>query len=75
MTTPPLPELQALERVIELGAQRLETRVLCQASLPGGGAYPVHMVALGNPSADVPAVGYFGGVHGLERIGAGVVIA
>jgi hypothetical protein len=30
---------------------------------------------LGNPDRSVPAVGYFGGVHGLERIGAEVVIA
>jgi hypothetical protein len=30
---------------------------------------------LGNPDINVPAVGYFGGVHGLERIGSEVVIA
>ena len=32
-------------------------------------------ITLGNPSLDVPAIGFFGGVHGLERIGAEVVIA
>ena len=70
-----LPELAALERIIELGAGKLETRVVCEVKLPGGDAYPVHVIALGNPDPKVPAVGYFGGVHGLERIGAGVVIA
>lgn len=70
-----LPELVALERIIELGGNWLNTRVACEVSLPGGVAYPVHVITLGNPSLDVPAVGYFGGVHGLERIGAGVVIA
>lgn len=75
MTAPKLPELVALERVIELGASRLDVRTACEVSLPGGATYPVHVIALGNPSRDVPAVGYFGGVHGLERIGAGVVIA
>ena len=30
---------------------------------------------MGNPSPDVPAVAYVGGVHGLERIGAEVVLA
>ena len=70
-----LPELLALERIIELGAAWLETRVVCNVNLPGGSSYPVHVIALGNPSPDVPAVGYFGGVHGLERIGAGVVIS
>ena len=75
MTLPKLPELVALERIIELGAGRLETRIACEVNLPGGGSYPVHVIALGNPGPDVPAVGYFGGMHGLERIGAGVVLA
>lgn len=75
MTPPKLPELVALERIIELGADQLEVRVACEVTLPGGGSYPVHVIALGNPGREVPAVGYFGGVHGLERIGAGVVIA
>ena len=60
---------------MELGGNWLEARVACEVSLPGGRAYPVHVITLGNPSLDVPGVGYFGGVHGLERIGAGVVIA
>ncbi len=72
---PPLPELTALERIIELGAGKLETRVACEVKMPMGDSYPVHVIALGNPDPVVPAVGYFGGVHGLERIGAGVVIA
>ena len=75
MIPPKLPELEALERIIELGAGRLESRIVCEVNLPGGGSYPVHVIALGNPGREVPAVGYFGGVHGLERIGAGVVIA
>lgn len=74
MTLAKLPELVALERIIELGAGRLESRVACEVNLPGGGSYPVHVITLGNPARDVPAVGYFGGVLGLERIGAGVVI-
>lgn len=75
MATFDLPELVALERIIELGGARLDTRTVCEVSLASGARFPVHAVALGNPSADVPAVGYFGGVHGLERIGAEVVIA
>ncbi len=35
---------------------------------------PVLTIALGNPDPSVPAVGFFGGVHGLERIGAAVTI-
>jgi len=70
-----LPELTALERIMELGAGHLETRVAARVDVPGAGSYPLHVVMLGNPSADVPAVGYFGGVHGLERIGTEVVVA
>ena len=72
---PELPELAALERTVALGGSHLQARSVCRVALPGGGSYPVHAITLGNPSLDVPAVGYFGGVHGLERIGAGVVIA
>jgi hypothetical protein len=70
-----LPELNALERIIELGAGWLRSRVVCEVNTPGGDTYPVYVITLGNPSPDVPGVGYFGGVHGLERIGAEVVIA
>jgi hypothetical protein len=70
-----LPELQSLERTLELGARHLQTKVLHQVSMPSGSALPIYSIALGNPSPDVPAIGFFGGVHGLERIGAEVVIA
>ena len=34
----------------------------------------LHAITLGNRDRRCPAVGYFGGVHGLERIGAAVVL-
>lgn len=70
-----LPELAALERVMELGAAHLRSRVLAQITLPGGTQLPVHAIELGSTDLRTPWVGYFGGVHGLERIGAEVVIA
>jgi len=70
-----LPELSALERIIELGANKLDVRVVRHVAMPDGNQLPVYAIALGNPDPDVPIVGYFGGVHGLERIGAEVVIA
>ena len=72
---PVLPEISALERIIELGANHLQTRIVRGVAMPGGGSYPLYAVMLGNPDPVVPAVGYFGGVHGLERIGSEVVIA
>ena len=54
--------------MVEEGGAHLEHRVV--GCVEGG--HPIDVVALGNPSLDVPAVGFFGGVHGLERIGVRV---
>ena len=70
----PLPELLELERLIAEGRPHLDARIICEVGV-GGQRFPVHVITLGNPSPKVPAVGFFGGVHGLERIGAEVVIA
>ncbi|KQU80600.1 MULTISPECIES: M14 family zinc carboxypeptidase [unclassified Rhizobacter] len=80
MQTP--AELIELQRLIDEGGTHLSARVLCEVDAGGGadgGAaaqrLPVIAVALGNPAPDIPAVGFFGGVHGLERIGSAVVMA
>jgi hypothetical protein len=70
-----LPELEALERTIDLGGTHLEVSVVARVKSLTGADLPVYTIAMGNPSLDVPAIGFFGGVHGLERIGAEVVIA
>ncbi len=75
MTRAKLPELSALERIIELGAKKLDVRIVRHVAMSDGEQLPVYAIALGNPDPSVPIVGYFGGVHGLERIGAEVVIA
>jgi hypothetical protein len=69
-----LTQLVELERIIGEGASHLDARIVCQVAV-GDRLFPVHAITLGNPDPDVPAVGFFGGVHGLERIGAEVVIA
>ena len=69
-----LPELIELERLIDAGGSHLEARVIC-AVQSGERRFPVYAIALGNPDKEVPAVGFFGGVHGLERIGSAIVIA
>lgn len=71
-----LPELDALERVIALGGQRLDVSAERSTPFgPDGRTLPVYRIALGNPALQGAAVGFFGGVHGLERIGSLVVIA
>ena len=70
-----LSELQALEKIIEQGAPHLDVRVVRQVQVSGGPSLPVYVIGLGNTAPEVPAVGFFGGVHGLERIGTEVVMA
>jgi len=74
----PLPELEALERLIEGAPADLAVRRVCEVSVTNGGGeqkLPVYALALGNPDPKVPAVGFFGGVHGLERIGTQVLLS
>lgn len=52
----------------------MERRVLCEVQA-GGARWPVQAFLLGSTDPGVPAFGIFGGVHGLERIGAEVTIA
>ncbi len=71
---PHLPELRELERLIKLGHNQLEVNFACQIDTSDA-SYPVYQLALGNPDPSLPAVGFFGGVHGLERIGSQVLLA
>lgn len=67
-------ELHELERIAAAGDTKVEARVLCRIPCDGV-ELPIHSFILGNPDPAVPAIGFFGGVHGLERIGADVVIS
>ena len=70
----PLIELLEMERLVEQGAPYLQRRQLCDVEVAGR-RLPVLAFCLGNPDPEVPAIGIFGGVHGLERSGAEVVMA
>ncbi|HEX6736064.1 MAG TPA: M14 family zinc carboxypeptidase [Azonexus sp.] len=74
MAHPELKELGELEALIAEGRGWLETQVACEIEV-GARRFPVYALALGNPDPAVPAVGFFGGFHGLERIGTDVVLA
>ncbi len=65
-----LLELDALERILELGNGHLRVSTLHTAQLGPDVGFPVYGIALGSTAADVPVAGFFGGVHGLERIGS-----
>lgn len=67
-------ELEQLDRLIELGGPHVQTQRLC-AVQANGRELDVTAVMLGAADPTLPAVAYVGGVHGLERIGAEVVLA
>lgn len=68
-----LPELDELERLIDEGAPHLRTQTVCRVSA-GDRSFPVYSLTIGNPAATAPAVAFFGGIHGLERIGTRVLL-
>jgi len=69
-----LHHLDELARIIESGGSDLQARTLGEVACLGQ-RLPLQVVTLGNPDPGVPAVGFFGGFHGLELIGAEVVLA
>lgn len=68
------PEMLKLERIIKEGVPHLQVRTVCE-TLADGRRFPLYALCLGNPSPEVPGVGFFGGIHGLERIGTQVLLS
>lgn len=68
------PELTELERILDAGAAHLEVQEICRIDAKNA-RLPLYSIALGNPAPELPALGFFGGLHGLERIGTAVVLA
>ncbi len=69
-----LPELETLEGLLARGGKALRSEVLSYVDAAGT-RLPIYCVELGSTRADAPAVGFFGGVHGVERIGTQVLLA
>lgn len=69
-----MAELDELERTIAAAGAAMEVRVPHHVT-HAAAQLPLYVLSLGAQHASAPAVGFFGGVHGLERIGSRVVIA
>jgi hypothetical protein len=67
-----LPELDELHRILDEAGSALAIDRLCEI---GPERLPVYAIALGTSVPEGAAIAFVGGVHGLERIGAQVVIA
>jgi len=66
-------ELQEFEALMQRGQNHLTVRQVGLAQ-GRGSQFPVYTASLGSADPQAPAVGFFGGIHGLERIGTQVVL-
>ncbi len=67
------PEYDQLLTLLELGAPWFQTDVACHVAVHGR-TFAVPVASLGTRAPDAPAIGIFGGIHGLERIGTQLVL-
>ena len=69
-----IPEMVQLERLLADAPETVQSRVLTRVPVKGM-SVPIYRTDIGSRASDAPVVLLVGGVHGLERIGAQVVIA
>ena len=67
-------EYEELLRLIDAAGARCEVSTACDVTHDGQ-RLAVYALCLGSRSPHAPAVGFFGGVHGLERIGTHVLLS
>ena len=69
-----LIEMQQIRELTRLKCHQMRVEELVTIRCQGR-AYPVTSFIFGSNRKDVPTLGLFGGVHGLERIGTHVITA
>ncbi len=74
MTGVKFPELDHLERIIDQLGTRAQTEVIARIQCREH-EFPIHCISIGAKGPDVPVLGFFGGVHGLEKIGSEVILS
>lgn len=74
MTDFKFPELEQLERIIEQLGDRAYTEIIERIQYKGL-EFPIHCITIGSNRPEVPALAFFGGVHGLEKIGSEVIMS
>lgn len=74
MKTINFPELEQLERIIEQFGERAQTQIIERIQHQRLN-FPIYSVSIGSNKPDAPVLAFFGGVHGLEKIGSEVILA
>lgn len=70
----PFPELEQLEALIDQFGHRIRCEVVERIPYKET-QFPIHCLSLGSTSPDVPVLAFFGGVHGLEKIGSEILLS
>src|SRR5690242_13384201 len=66
-------EYEALKAILDAGSRRMAVRVECEVSTRGR-AFPIYVATVGSLDPQAPAIGFFAGIHGLERIGTQLLL-
>ena len=74
MTSFKFPELKQLQMIIDQFGDKARTEVIDLIQYKDH-EFPIHCVTLGSTDPDVPVLAFFGGVHGLEKIGSEVILS
>lgn len=74
MTGIKFPELEQLKRIIEQLGDRAQVEVIERIQYQEH-EFPIHCITLGSTQPDAPVLAFFGGVHGLEKIGSEVILS
>jgi hypothetical protein len=74
LTNYKIPELAQLERIIESLGDRAQTQIVAQIQYKDV-EFPIHCISLGSTAPQAPVLAFFGGVHGLEKIGSEVILS
>lgn len=69
-----LPEIQQIEQCISNLGSAVRSEVLAYSE-DGELRFPIYKLSFGSTDPKAPVLGFVGGVHGLERIGAQVTVA
>src|ERR1700760_1347824 len=67
-------EYEELKAILEASSAIFEIRNVCETRVRGR-TFRVFTASIGSTDPLAPAIGFFGGIHGLERIGSQLVLA
>lgn len=66
-------ELDTLRELLHTSEGVFDVETVCEAR-GAGHVFPVYLASIGSQDPTAPAIGLFGGVHGLERIGTQLLL-